>query len=270
MKHIVCYSGGHSSALVAIEVVRKFGRDNVILCNHECLLEDKDVERFEKEVASYLNLPITYVNFDGYKTKDQFDVVIEAGSFVNTKTRQALCTTIMKTQPFMKWLKTIKEDFIVYYGFDKGEVNRIQRRTTIMAANGYKTDYPLALWKERTIQDVSEINIKRPNLYSSFKHANCIGCLKGGMQHWYVVYCTNKDIFKKAIKTEEEIGFSIIKNNFLTDLEPKFKKMQEMGIDPTEHINSSKFWSTVKSKMKNDNQILIDFEINEKPCECYF
>ncbi len=30
-KHIVCYSGGHSSALVAIEVVRKYGKENCVL-----------------------------------------------------------------------------------------------------------------------------------------------------------------------------------------------------------------------------------------------
>lgn len=34
-KHIVCYSGGHSSALVAIEVVRKYGNKNVVLLNHD-------------------------------------------------------------------------------------------------------------------------------------------------------------------------------------------------------------------------------------------
>ena len=34
LKHIVCFSGGHSSAIVAIEVARKFGKENVILLNH--------------------------------------------------------------------------------------------------------------------------------------------------------------------------------------------------------------------------------------------
>jgi hypothetical protein len=267
MKHIVCYSGGHSSAIVTIEVARKYGKENVILCNHECILEDADVERFEKEVANYLGLPITYVSFDGHETKDQFDIVIEKGSFINPKTRQALCTSVMKTQPFMEWLKTIKEDFIVYYGFDKNEPNRITRRSSIMAANGYKTDYPL-IWNERTIFETTEIGINRPNLYSLFKHANCIGCLKGGMQHWYVVYCERKDIFEKAIKTEEEIGYSIIKNNFLNDLKPKFAEMQRLGIKPTEHINQKKFWSDTKKKLAGVMQF--DFEIDTKPCECVF
>jgi PP-loop superfamily ATP-utilizing enzyme len=44
MKYIVCYSGGHSSALVAIEAVRKYGKENVILLNHDISpnVEDAD------------------------------------------------------------------------------------------------------------------------------------------------------------------------------------------------------------------------------------
>jgi len=104
MKHIVCYSGGHSSALVAIEVVRKYGKDNVILVNHECKLEDKDVARFENEVANYLGLPITYVSMPNADILDQFDVVVNKGSFINPHDKQALCTHVMKTEPFMNWL----------------------------------------------------------------------------------------------------------------------------------------------------------------------
>ena len=54
-KHIVCFSGGHSSALVAIEVVRKYGKGSVILLNHDINsnVESKDIKRFKKEVAQY-------------------------------------------------------------------------------------------------------------------------------------------------------------------------------------------------------------------------
>ena len=268
MKHIICYSGGHSSAIVAIEVVRKYGKENVILCNHRLILEDKDVERFENEVANYLGVPITYIDFDGWEIKDQFDVVIGAGSFINTTTRQALCTTIMKTEPFMKWLKTLNFDFTVYYGFDEKEQHRITRRSSIMASNGYKTDYPLATWKDRTIYSTDEIGIEKPNLYSKFKHANCIGCLKGGKQHWYIVYCEYPEIFQKAIDTENEIGHSILKQGFLEELVAEFKLMKNSGVVPTEHLSSSKFWSDAKKK--TNGIIEIDFSTLDKPCECVF
>lgn len=88
MKKIVCFSGGHSSALAAIETARKYGTEGMILLNDM----------------------------------------------------------------------------------------------------GYKAVFPLADW-ERTIWETQEVEIARPSTYTTYKHANCIGCLKAGKQHWYCVYC---------------------------------------------------------------------------------
>lgn len=266
MKHVVCYSGGHSSAITAIEVVRRYGKDNAILVNHDCKLEDADVARFEKQISEYLCMPITYVNFEGFETKDQFDVVVEKGSFINPKGRQALCTYVMKTLPFENYLNEFfpEKDCIIYYGFDKSEKNRINRRTTILASQGYKSDYPLALWNDRTIFETTEIGIERPMLYNKFKHANCIGCLKAGKQHWYIVYLEYPEIFKKAIDTENTIGHSIIKEGFLEDLAIEFEKMKQSGVVPTEHIPHQKFWKEVR-KLTNGT---IQMDFNAKPCVC--
>jgi PP-loop superfamily ATP-utilizing enzyme len=58
VKYVVCFSGGHSSALVAIETVRKYGKENVILLNHDISIsvEDEDIKRFKNEVAQYLDI----------------------------------------------------------------------------------------------------------------------------------------------------------------------------------------------------------------------
>jgi PP-loop superfamily ATP-utilizing enzyme len=76
MKYIVCFSGGHSSALVAIEAARKYGKENVILVNHDICprAEDEDIKRFKKEIADYLGIEITYVNMDGWEDKDPLDI----------------------------------------------------------------------------------------------------------------------------------------------------------------------------------------------------
>lgn len=101
VRHICCYSGGHSSGLVAIEVVRRFGKENVVLLNHDIALvsEDADIKRFKREVAAYLDSSISYANAPDWETKDQFDVVIEAGAF-KVGNGTALCTNRMKTRPF--------------------------------------------------------------------------------------------------------------------------------------------------------------------------
>jgi hypothetical protein len=282
MKHIVCYSGGHSSAIVAIEAVRKYGKDNVILVNHECILEDNDVARFEKEVANYLGLPITYVSFDGADTKDQFDVVIEKGSFINPngQSREALCTHVMKTEPFMKWLfsnffiQNTLFDFAtpctIYYGFDKEETDRILRRSTIMAAHGYKTAFPIAHWEERTIENTREIGIEPPNSYNVYKHANCVGCLKAGWQHWYCVYVLNPEIFEKGKMAEDKIGHSIHRDFYLEEKEEMFAKMVKCGIEPTERIPSQTWWAMVKKVLKDYDNTVCEVEIgSEKPCVCF-
>jgi len=269
MKHIVCYSGGHSSALVAIEVVRRFGKDNVILLNHDIKesSEGADIKRFKQEVAQYLELSITYANHLQWDEKDQFDVCIDAKAF-KVGSGTALCTNRLKTQPFEKYLKEHhqEKDCIIYYGFDKNEGARIQRRIGHLGGLGFKTDYPLALWDVRTITSTKQIGIDPPNTYEDFKHANCVGCLKAGQQHWYIVYMKRKDIWEKAKKTEEIIDYTIMKKDSLEGFEPFFEKMYSMGITTTEHENPMTFFARVKKIFK-------EFEADEedvKPCECVF
>lgn len=270
MKHIICYSGGHSSALVAIEVTRRFGKDNVILLNHDISswVEDADVKRFKKEVADYLQIPITYANIQDLEADhlpDQFDVSIAAKAF-KVGSGSELCTSRLKTEPFMNYLKQNfpDKDCTVYYGFDAEEVHRIQRRSSILGQLGYKSDYPLALWEERTINQTIQVGINPPNQYSSFKHGNCKGCLKAGRQHWYIIYCQRKDIFDKAKYTEDTIGYSIDKEFYLEEMEDSFERMKQMGIPQTELIHHQTFWAQVRKagiNLKQDAQ-------SKRPCEC--
>jgi hypothetical protein len=321
MKHLVTLSGGHSSGIVSIEVTRKFGKENVILLNHDInpSKEDKDIKRFKKEVANYLGLPITYANFNDLpvdELPDQFEVCEEAGSFVNPHDRNALCTNRLKTGPFTTYLKRFHHDrqVIIYYGFDETEPERISRRSGILKDMGYESDYPIALWSRegvteynrweiqsaikiynkvnndnlqdidwflglfpeyaeflelrpykgfnRTIFSTGEIGIEPPNTYNKFKHANCTGCLKGGQQHWYVVYCNRYDVFERAKLAEERIGYSIIKGFFLKDIEEKFYKMKLAGVPDSEHIPYQTFWATARKYLK-------ELENEQKPCECF-
>lgn len=324
LKHLVCYSGGHSSALVAIEVCRRFGKENTILLNHDISpkYESKDIKRFKREVADYLEIPITYANYNDLPVDElpsQFEVCINEKSFINPHTRQALCTSILKTKPFHDYLDLVFPDknCVIYYGFDQVEFHRIERRKTILNDMGYESDYPLGLWGDnafekfilwlekelekerkknkkeesviidlfsqkdtisailnidlkisnkndwkRTIESTEDVNISPPNTYDNFKHANCVGCLKGGKQHWYCVYCLRYDVFEEAKESEEIIGYTIIKGISLSELEKDFEKMKCAGIEPSEHIPSWKFWKEAK-KFTQPSQD------EEKPCLCF-
>jgi hypothetical protein len=267
-KHIVCYSGGHSSALVAIEVARKYGTADLVLLNHDMhySVEHADIKRFKREIADHIGVPLTFASRRNAR-QDQFDVCVESKAF-KVNNGQELCTSRLKTEPFMYWLAdhVPDKDAIIYYGFDADEQHRIQRRSGIMGSQGWRTDYPL-IWPVRTIHNTEDIGIPRPSTYSVFKHGNCIGCLKAGWQHWYIVYCTRPDIWLKAMWAEDEIGHAIHHDEsgpvYLEDMEPRFAEMKAAGIPATEHIPHQRFWASAKKVIKIKPQMEIYL-----PCEC--
>lgn len=303
MKHIVCYSGGHSSALVAVEVVRKYGKENVILLNHNInpKYEVEDIKRFKREIAEYLGLPITYANYGGIEDEkdipSQFDIAIKMNGFKFHGGRE-LCTYNLKTKPFYDYLNNNfpEKDCVVYYGFDENELHRVERRKSILNDIEILSDFPLAVWGSKqysslieyftnqgkqfstiamvekyrdtsndviTIENTIEIGIEPPNTYNVWKHANCLGCLKAGKQHWYCVYVHARDIYDEAKETESIIGHSIISEGvWLKDLEKDFEKMLTAGVPANEHIESGKFWKSANKYTKQNMQDLF-------PCECW-
>jgi hypothetical protein len=270
MKHVVCYSGGHTSAIVGIEVARKFGKENTVLLNHDLhfTVEHADIKRFKKDVAEYIGIAVTYANHKN-PNWDQFDVCVHAGAFkVDNGTE--LCTSRLKTEPFMAWLKENAEQgqTICYYGFDANETARIQRRAGIIASMGYRADFPAAIWKDRTIYKTEEIGIARPSTYSVFKHGNCVGCLKAGWQHWYIVFCTRPDIWLKGIWAEEEIGYAIHHDEngpvFLLDMQERFEKMKAAGVPATENVQHQTWWAKARKIVK-----IHELSIATLPCDCH-
>jgi hypothetical protein len=270
-RHVVCFSGGHSSALVAIEVVRRYGREGVVLLNHDInpRVEDDDVKRFKREVAAYLGLPITYANHARWEEWDQFDVVMDAGAF-KVGEGPELCTSRLKTEPFKRWLaeNATASEAVIFYGFDANEQTRIRRRASILGADGWRSDYPLALWK-RTIQSTREVGIEPPLDYTVWKHANCKGCLKAGWQHWYAVFCLRPDIWARGKEAEAFIGYSIHADGYLEDREPQFEAMKRAGVEPTERIPHQTFWADAKKRV---HLATLPDEATRAaiPCECVF
>lgn len=277
--YVVLFSGGESSACVAYMAKKRadeFG-GKVILLNHNISpkVEHEDIKRFKEEVAAKLNLPITYANMDNWENETPISICRKIGGF-KFKNGQAMCTTKLKTEPFHRYLKEnfpvskedikkgkLREDVVFLYGFDKDEKVRIQRRIGVMANMGYKCDFPLAYWDD-PIKSSETFGVKRPITYEIYKHANCSkGCLKAGKQSWYVVYCLYPEAWNEAKVAEKEIGYSILKDCYLEELEPTFKKMKCSGIDASEiNKNPQKFWHDVKKTLPADGQLSF------LPCEC--
>ena len=267
-RHVACFSKGHSSACAAIEVARRYGTDGMVLLNHDIngRVEDPDVKRFGREVAAYLGLPITQADHARVDEWDQFDVVRDAGAF-KVRNGQELCTSRLKTEPFMRWVRehATPGETVFHYGFDATEMHRVRRRASILGALGHRSDYPLALWP-RTILSTREVGIEPPLTYSTFKHANCVGCLKAGRQHWFAVYATRPDVWAKAKETEDFIGYTIINGTSLDEIESLFAQMVAAGVQPTEHVTPGRFWSDARKAVRH--LPVVDEEVRAVPCEC--
>ncbi len=279
MRHIVCFSGGHSSALVAEAVVRRFGKDAVTLLNHDINpnVEDADVKRFKAEVAAALGMVITQANYKGLpaaELPDQFDISLKNSSggfgFKQPGTGNAFCTHDLKTKPFDAYLAVhhTPGTATIYYGFDDDEQPRIARRRMILSAKGYDTCFPLAEWPD-TLESITALGIAPPLGYGTYKHANCAGCLKGGMQHWYVTYCHRPDVYQKASGTEERLGYSILSDSrggtkkplFLSALAEPFARMKCAGVPSSEHYPEAKFQRYLKQYRLPEISLFA-------PCEC--
>jgi hypothetical protein len=75
------------------------------------------------------------------------------------------------------------------------------------------------------------------------------------------VYCTRPDIWEEAKETEKAIGYSILKDVYLEDLENQFYEMKALkGICPDEKTPPATFWARVDS--------ILPGQLNMLPCEC--
>lgn len=270
MKYVICYSGGKSSSECALSVAKKYGAENVILLNHNITshVEQESTKALKENVADYLGLPITYANHPEWETITPVQACVNAKAW-KVGIGQILCTNRLKTDPFNKWLKENDPNCenIYVYGMDKNEPSRINRRSQIMGLAGYKTIFPM-LWDESEIVRLSDIGINAGSIYKTFNHSNCMGCLKAGWQHWYIVYCERPDIWQEAKQGEELIGYAIHKNAsrpvYLEEKEALFEKMRLAGVKPTEKIKHQTFWAQAKKAVKQHESELSELEHNDR------
>lgn len=269
-KVVVCYSGGHSSAICAINAVLRHGKENVILLNHDLSpeVESADIKRFKVEVADYLGMDITYANHPEWETMTPNKLALKRGGFKFT-TSPILCTYDLKTKPFYDWIKENDPEHIhtYIYGFDNTPAERVRmnKRIAVMGEIGCKTDYPFITWGELSVTETEQVGIERPNTYDNFAHANCKGCHKAGWQHWYIVYVHERHLWEEMKQVEAEVGHSLKRDEYFEDKEPLFEQMLKAGVPTTEHIQSGKFWADAKKAVREIDQFeLFDMQQHDE------
>lgn len=235
MKHIVCYSGGASSTLCAFLVAERYGTEDLILFNNYMPTEPSEVHENHKRLSQAIGVPITY----GKNRLDQFDIAKREGTFRSEKGFN--CVKYMKILDGDDFYQSLDDDFMLYFGFSPDEERRIHNQKT---KSPYKSDFPLTwdIAKSRSLEYYGfELDL---SCYEYMPHANCVGCLRGSYNHWYMTYALYPDIYLKAMDTELTIGENIL-NISLLELVPFYEWLLGKGIPPSEKYPRGTFDSFV-------------------------
>jgi 3'-phosphoadenosine 5'-phosphosulfate sulfotransferase (PAPS reductase)/FAD synthetase len=214
MKHVVQFSGGKGSTVVAKMVIDQYGHDDVILMHHDTKAEDHDTYRFIQDVSKHLKHPVTDVS-DGRSLWELVEKYGFPSQFM------PFCTEKLKQIPAKKFLKSLKEDFILYNGFSFDEYKRVIKAQLRAEEEGNKVVSPL--FEHKTFSNqlqkiILSWGICLPNAYRYLSHNNCIPCYKGGESHWYKVWRYYPEEFNRAMLLEEKSTHTVFKDKTLREL----------------------------------------------------
>jgi hypothetical protein len=214
MRHIVAFSGGAASAVVASIVAKEHPGETVLLY-HSTKTEPADNDRFRAEVADYIGRPIT-------EDSDGRDIwgVFDAEQYINGQFIP--CSRILKQQRSLAFCLKQRLPVKLYFGFTREEGDRAQRVYARYLKYRIEARFPLILkgiGKQECLDRVVNCwGVRLPEMYAWAEHANCIPCVKGGMAYWGIIAMKYPEIFLKASQYEDKFGHHILQNGVLEEL----------------------------------------------------
>jgi 3'-phosphoadenosine 5'-phosphosulfate sulfotransferase (PAPS reductase)/FAD synthetase len=195
--HIINFSGGKSSFVVAAWVKDNYPNDNILLYFTDTLWEDEDLYRFNQEVSDKLELPLL-IHSLGISPPE---LMVNQRFMANN--RAGICSQELKIKVSMRFLKkgivppiekwTNKQylktdDFvqnaILYFGIGFDEMHRagpIEENW-----KPFNVMFPLIDYDIDKDAYLKQYAIRQPRLYDlNFTHNNCGGrCVKAGQGHF--------------------------------------------------------------------------------------
>lgn len=227
MKHIVMFSGGAASSVVAKMVAEKYPSDTILL-HTPTGAEHPDADRFREQVADFIGLPIT--------TESAKDTLWQKVERYKHMPNDSLpwCTREMKLIPQNRFLKRLEKsgaEIVSSVGFGFNEWRRIQRTISRNEQLKRKVEFPL--FKTRLTGDDCKQIIKNewkiclPEPYKYLKHNNCIPCYKGGKGHWCKVWRHYPEQFWRASRAEEKAENTVFNGITLYELAEQWEKEPE-------------------------------------------
>lgn len=226
-KHIVAFSGGAASAVVAKVVVDEVGVENTTLLFHDTKAEHPDSYRFRQQVSAFLGVPITEVS-DG---RDLWQVIDDNHSLPSD--RMPFCSRFLKLEPGNAYINALLSEghsVTVYKGYGVNEWHRYQNGAAWAERGGYRLVCPLI---DRMITDPKAIvrswGICLPVTYQYLTHNNCLPCFRSKrFAHWKAIYEHHRDIYERCIALEDQYGHTVLPGMTLRQLALKFESSAQL------------------------------------------
>jgi 3'-phosphoadenosine 5'-phosphosulfate sulfotransferase (PAPS reductase)/FAD synthetase len=218
------FSGGASSSYMSWLVAQEHPNDTILL-HTPTHSEHPDADRFRAQVAKFIGLPIT-VQADGRDIWQLFDDNHTLPSHFHP-----FCTRILKQEQKEKYLKSVSDDFVLYYGFGISEWRRVQKQVARAEAEGVKVAHPI-FDKRISDEKIKSIIIKQwgiclPEPYLYLKHNNCIPCFKAGKGEWYKYWQYYSEQFWKASEKEKQWRYTVFEDASLEELAAQWAAQPE-------------------------------------------
>jgi hypothetical protein len=239
---VVGFSGGVTSAWCAGWALRTYPCSEVVLLWHDTKEEHPDTYRFLREMAAALDMPITERS-DGRSVTQLFR---DEGYLGNNQ--NAMCSRILKQEPGKRFIRELLDggatEIVKVIGFSAKEPRRVANEAGKGLNQGYRPRFPMietGTTKQQATDWVLSMGVKPSAMYCWAEHANCVGCVKGGMAYWLAVAKHAPDVYAQRVALEEEFGHGILRggdreHHLLKDLvqitlkrEVNFKETIDIG-----------------------------------------
>ena len=155
---------------------------------------------------------------------------IRAAGVVRLQGGFAPCTNWLKKRVRKEWEYEHRNYALTYvWGMDCNEKHRAEVLRETMFE--FEHCFPLIdrlMTKEDAHGLCKELGVPRPAMYDlGYNNNNCVGCVKGGMGYWNKIRVDFPEVFESRKKLEREIGYSILKECYLDELDPNRGRMSD-------------------------------------------